>query len=140
VFQHSFSFDIYMDGADHAHPDEEILDYQYGDSGQFGTRANRERVQRGETSRQQIVYQSMPRGEFLNVKWRLKSTQKVYEETVDLRNTLPKDITGYGVHFAVRGPQLYVYLIPPPGTWAPSRVRKEPDYLLKHQIYPDSSK
>lgn len=55
----------------------------------------------------------MLRGDFLYVKWRLKQTGEVYEDTVDLKSRLPADITDHRIHFVIRGPQLYVYLISP---------------------------
>jgi len=39
MVKHHFSFDTIVDS-----PDVEVLDYQYGSSGQFGTHANKERV------------------------------------------------------------------------------------------------
>jgi hypothetical protein len=49
----------------------------------------------------------------LNVKWRVISTGKEYEENIDLQSTLPKDMTGHQVHFMIEGSQLTVYLITP---------------------------
>jgi hypothetical protein len=68
-----------------------------------------------------------------------------YDDKVDLRKRLPFDITGFGIHFAVIGPQLYIYLIPPPGTWPvgalrPPVLESTSIYLKQHQIYPDQSK
>jgi len=53
------------------------------------------------------------RGDFLYVKWREKSTGSIYEDTVDLRQRLPADIKDHRIHFMIRGPQLYVFLISP---------------------------
>jgi hypothetical protein len=82
----------------------------------------------------------MPRGEFLYVKWRLKSSKEVYEDKVELGSRLPDDLTGYGLHFAVNGPQLYVFVVPPPGTWYPLSGVTVADYRKQHQIYPAVAK
>ena len=53
----------------------------------------------------------MELGEDLYVKWRVKSTGAIYEDTVDLRRRLPRDITGQRLYFIAQGAQLHVYLI-----------------------------
>jgi hypothetical protein len=55
----------------------------------------------------------MLRGDFLYVKWRIDSTGQVYEDTVDLKSRLPRDITNHEIYFIVKGTQLVVYLITP---------------------------
>jgi hypothetical protein len=55
----------------------------------------------------------MLRGEFLHVKWKIKSTGEVYEDKVDLRSRLPRNIKNHTVSFIAKGPQLYVYLVTP---------------------------
>jgi len=84
----------------------------------------------------------MLRGDFLYVKWRIKSTGQVYEDTVDLRRRLPADITDHRIHFIVKGPQLYVYLITPerrPPDMPPNGPRPY-QYLKTITIYPDQAK
>ena len=141
MFFHSFSFSTIHDS-----PDVEVLDYQYGGSGIQATYAPKERVAKGEVFGQDLMAGVMPRGEFLYVKWRLKETGQVYEDKVDLRNRLPADITNYEIHFAIKGPQLYIYAMPPPGRWPAVWLRNpvispEIEALLKkHQIYPDPAK
>jgi hypothetical protein len=145
---HSFNFDTLEDS-----PGIEVLDYQYGghnkeydDSGQVGVRAEKERVALGEVFNAQLTSGVMPRAAFLYVKWRIKESGQVYEDRVDLTTRLPADITHCGIHFVVKGPQLYVYLIPPPGIFPPLAIRraatdeKMAAYLKEHQIYPDQSK
>lgn len=39
----------------------------------------------------------------------------VYEQAVELRSLLPRDIRSHEVHFTVEGALLYVYLISPKG-------------------------
>jgi len=52
-------------------------------------------------------------GDSLYVKWRIKSTSEVYDDTVDLKSRLPEDIANNRIHFIIKGSQLYVYLITP---------------------------
>ena len=136
MVSHSFSFDAINDS-----PDAEVLDYQYGGGGMFGTYADKAFVQRGKVFPSWGTAGVMPRGEFLYVKWRLKASGQVYEEKVDLTTRLPADIKDCGIHFVIKGAQLYVYLIPPPGVW-PAGAMKAPAaaYLKQHQIYPDQAK
>lgn len=141
--RHSFSFDTLYDA-----PDAEVLDYQYGTSRQFGTHADNERVALGQVFRAWDTTGAMPRGEFLIVKWRIKNpgnpSQYIgyYEDQVDLRKRLPADITGHRVHFVIKGPQLYVYLISPGLKLASEPagpVRMYPS-RKQIQIYPDQPK
>jgi len=139
MVKHSFSFDTFVDS-----PDAEVLDYQYGSSGQFGTHANKEAVQLGRKFGQWNTTGVMPRGEFLYVKWRLKPSGQVYEDKVDLTTRLPADITNHRIHFVIKGAQLYVYLISPetekrPPSWPAGPLRMYRD-LKQHQIYPDQPK
>ena len=139
MVRHSFSFDTFTDS-----PDAEVLDYQYGGSGQFGTHANKEMVQLEKVFRQWNTSGVMPRGEFLYVKWRLKPSGEVHEDKVDLTARLPADITGYRIHFVIKGAQLYVYLISPetdrrPASSPAGPLRRYSD-LKQHQIYPDQAK
>lgn len=141
---HSFSFDTFVDS-----PGVDILDYRYGQTrnldaaGLIGIRANPERVTAGETFPAQSTGGSMPKGEFLYVKWRLRGSTATYEDTVDLNARLSKDITDHGIHFVVREKKLYVYLIPPPGVWpalALKNAASNPqamEWLKRNQIYPD---
>jgi hypothetical protein len=137
MVKHHFSFNTIVDS-----PDAEVLDYQYGSSGQFGTHANKERVQLGQVFPQWNTAGVMPRGEFLYVKWRLKSSGKVYEDKVDLTTRLPADITDHRIHFVIKGAQLYVYLISPERRPAssPAGPVKTYAYLKQYQIYPDPAK
>jgi hypothetical protein len=104
MVQHAFSFDVAEDS-----PGIEILDYRYGGSKQPGARPYPGRKAAQRTN----IIGSMLRADELYVKWRVLSTDREYEETVDLRKRLPADIKDHRIHFAVKGPQLYVYLITP---------------------------
>jgi len=74
----------------------EILEAKYGDSWHTSGTVN------------------MIPADFLYVKWRDKTTDKVYEDRVDLSKRLPpfEKMHGQTVYFLVENNQLYVYLIP----------------------------
>lgn len=101
---HSVSFDSLEDGSD-----SEVLDYRYGPDA--GVRAPDWQVQNGKIRQQLNVNATMPVGPELYVKWRLRFTGQVFEETVDLRPLVVRDMTNQRLHFFVKGPQLYVYLV-----------------------------
>ena len=106
---HTFEFDARVDSQD-----VEIIDYRYGDSNVPGVRGCPAQYFPCERSRQYAgTTGKMPLGDELYVKWRIKSTGKVYEDTVDLKNRLPDDITNNRIRFVIKGAQLYVYLITP---------------------------
>ena len=107
VVDQAFSFDVRYDDQD-----AEVLDYRYGDS-KLPVRAPAAAVMEGKPLYQTNVHGPMLRGDFLYVKWRNKVTGQVYEDTVDLRRRLPLNITDDRIHFMIKGPQLYVYLISP---------------------------
>ena len=140
---HTFSFDTYHDS-----PDAEVLDYQYSNSRHVGIRPERERIAMGEAFGETGIAGSILRGDFLYVKWRIKKPGSLteylgpYEDKVDLRSRLPEDITNLTVHFVIRGPQLYVYLIWPydPMHEYPVGELKEFGRVKQVQIYPDQSK
>lgn len=119
LVKHSFGFDVVSDS-----PGITVLNYQYGNSQISATRADisKERPRAGAS-----VNGEMLRGDFLYVKWRVDSTGKVYEDTVDLKSRLPRDITNHEIYFIVKGTQLTVYLITPerrPPDMAPNGPRK----------------
>ena len=101
---HSFSFDAREE------PGIEILDYRYGESRQPGARADPSTTR----VRQAVdIIGEMRRPDVLYVRWRDATSGKVYEDTVDFARLLPRDITNHRIHFSIRGPQLFVYLITP---------------------------
>ena len=138
---HSFSFNTLRES-----PDVEVLDYQYGSNDHVGTKADPGRVKTGEVFPAWGTAGAYPRGEFLFVKWRMKQSGEVHEDKVDLTRLLPAHIEHHGIHFVIRGAQLVVYLIPPPGVF-PSHAlqmassdKRYADYLKQHQIYPPQAK
>ena len=133
LVRHGFSFDFLSDS-----PEAELLDYRYGTSN-YG---KSELGSHGKVSQGGGIYGALRRGDELYVKWRLKQTGEVFEQTVDLKSRLPENIEDARVYFMVRGPQLYVYLItaekrpknePPngPSKWAFRRILT---------LYPDTPK
>ncbi len=50
-------------------------------------------------------------GDTLFVKWRIKATGEVLEDTVNLKSRLPRDITDHKIYFVIQGRQLFVYLV-----------------------------
>lgn len=113
MIRHNFSFNTITDSADGRHPEAEVIDYQYGANGVSGTTADREKVSLGRPYYGMNTGGLMPRGEFLYVKWRILATGEVFEDRVDLSTRLPKELEGLYLHFVVRGPQLFVFLIYP---------------------------
>lgn len=105
---HAFEFNASSDS-----PGVEILNYQYGNSNLPGTRLPPALLREGGVSGGTGINGPMPRGDSLYVKWRIKSTGEVFEDTVDLKRRLPADITRHRIYFIVKGSQLYVYLISP---------------------------
>ncbi len=104
---HSFSFDVISDSTN-----VQVIDYRYGDSQISATRADKSRPwPRGYGGTN--VNGDFLRGDSLYVKWKIESTGKVYEDSVDLKRLLPRDITKHRIHFIVKDTQLFVYLITP---------------------------
>jgi len=109
----------------------EILEAKYGDSWHTSGTVN------------------MIPPDFLYVKWRDKTTDKVYEDRVDLTKRLPsfEKMHGQTVYFLVENNQLYVYLIPRTewGTKLNHRPKEKPPngpyesrYLDVKTLYPDN--
>jgi hypothetical protein len=133
LFEHSFSFDTLKDDQD-----AEVIDYRYGTS-TLPVHAPEWAVTEGKALTFNRVSGAMVKGDSLYVKWRIKSTGQVYEDTVDLRQRLPADISHHRIHFMVRGPQLYVYLITPErrSSDTPPNGPRMYRYLKTITIYPD---
>lgn len=105
---HSFEFHAARDS-----PEVEILDYRYGDSKQPGARASESDKSIGRVQMGGAIYGAMLRGDSLYVKWRVKATSKIYEDTADLKSCLPRDIAEHTIYFLVRDTHLNVYLVSP---------------------------
>ena len=105
VVDHAFEFNVGMDS-----PGIEVLDYAYGNQYRM-TRAEPHLVKEGRINQGTSIDGAFPRGDFLYVKWRVKSRGEVFEDRVDLRNRLPADITRQTIRFTIKERQLYVYLV-----------------------------
>lgn len=112
---HAFSFDALND---HWAESIDLLAYAYGD--QYSKVRNdvanpRSPVFAGLSKLPPGtgVNGTIPLGDFLYVKWRVKATGEVLEQRVDLRNRLPRDMTDHELTFVIVDRQLYVYVVTP---------------------------
>lgn len=106
---HSFEFDARTDS-----PDIELLSWRYGTSRHPGARSCPDpRAVCTKVGQQAGISGAMRIGEDLYVKWRVKSSGDVFEDTVDLRDKLPRNIEDHTIRFIANQSQLYVYLITP---------------------------
>ena len=120
--------------------DIEILNYRYGDDKTAPTRPSDDQLATGHIPQRMYMGTFSPPGDSLYVKWRVLSTGKAYEDTVDLKSRLPSDMNNKEIHFLIKGPQLYVYLI-----WQKEgHTRGEPDCPARvsfdskcAELYPD---
>ena len=132
---HGFGFDARIDS-----PNIEILDYRYGNLRIGPTQAEPAGLARGSIPQLAGVAGYFPVGESLYVKWRIRATGQTYEDTVDLKNRLPRDIKGGTVYFIAKDSVLMVYLIteePRPEGMEPQGPRKT-QYRKTFIIYPDN--
>lgn len=106
---HSFEFDTRTDS-----PDIELLSWRYGTSRHPGARSCPDpKAICTKVGQQAGISGAMRVGDDLYVKWRRKSTNEVFEQTVDLRDKLPRNIENHTIRFITNQSQLYVYLITP---------------------------
>lgn len=108
LVDHSFGFDAVADS-----PDIAVLDYRYGTSVAPGVRMPEWIKRDVGFSASASTSGPMPVGDSLYVKWRLRSSGEVLEDTVDLAGRLPQDMERRTVYFAVHQRQLHVYLVSP---------------------------
>lgn len=137
LVDHAFSFDAGVES-----PDVKILDFKYGTAGLLTTSATQADI-KNETARQySSINGSFQRGDTLYVKWRIKSTGEVIEDTVDLKSRLPSNISQHRIHFVIQGRELHVYLVSPElrhkGS-PPFGPKKYRDYFKIYEIYPTST-
>ncbi len=137
VVDHSFEFNASWDS-----PDVEVLDYRYGDSKLPGAAPPNWALESGRIRQQTGVSGPMLVGDFLYVKWRIKATGEIHQETINLRQQLSRNIENHKIYFVIKGDQIFVYLISPehiePGSPL-NNLRKYRDrkYTI---IYPDQPK
>ena len=106
VVHHGFSY-----GPKGAHPEVQVLDYQYGAETGLPTRPSKLERERGMISQGSVVVGRMPVADFIYVKWRDLASRKILERTVDLRPLLPRQIENRYVHFGFENRQLSIYVI-----------------------------
>lgn len=107
LVEHSFEFDARWDS-----PGIEILDYWYGTSNLPGLRGCPKQYAPCATSRQYAgTTGDIPLGDELTVKWRVKSTGNVYQDTVKLSDRLPENMKNQKIRFVIKDSQLYVFVI-----------------------------
>ena len=106
MVDHTFEFDASRDSRD-----VEILQYRYGDDGGHNTRTTQDDLQLGKTRQAANTTGDMLLGKDLYVKWRIKSTGQVYEDTVDLTSSLPYTMKRKRLRFIVEGEKVYVYVV-----------------------------
>lgn len=102
---HGFEFNAKWDS-----PDIEVLDYEYSTrkpskEAYAGTGGNGIAQQTG-------ISGGFPRGDFVYMKWRVRSTGEVFEDRVDLRSRIPGSIKDKKIYCVIDGGQLYILLIP----------------------------
>lgn len=130
---HAFGFDARQDS-----PDSEILAYRYGPGNIPQLRSPFFKEDREGLAQYGGIHATMSIEGGLYVKWRLRSTGQVFEDTVDLRVVLPNDYRNQWVYFVAKGPQLFVYRVettPRPADWPAIGPRKF-QHEKAHQIYP----
>ena len=136
LVDHAFGFDARVDSKD-----MEVLAFKYGIGGTPQTQApfwKDEKDPRQGTN----TNGPMPLADTLFVKWRIRSTNEVFEDTVMLKPLLPADMNRHRIYFVVQGAQMFVYLSDltrqkPLGepTVGPFRVQLYPT----RQIYPSTT-
>lgn len=129
----AFSFDM------RESPDIELLDYFYGTPNCPSIANPKKYRDQAKSAQVENSFGPLRKYEKLYARWRIKSTGKEYEDTVDLRNRLPKDMTRNRVHFSINGSQLFVYLVTPelrPADMPPNGPKEFKSHKT-FTIYPD---
>lgn len=101
---HGFEFNAKWDS-----PEIEVLDYEYS------TRKPSKEAYAGiggnGIAQQTGISGGFPRGDFVYMKWRVRSTGEVFEDRVDLRSRIPGSIKDKKIYCVIDGGQLYILLI-----------------------------
>ncbi len=133
LVNHAFAFNAPTDS-----PGYEILAYRYGDGRGVARSSDVPIRQFGRSNQWTGINGPMPLGDNLYVKWRNKSTDQIFEKTIDLRPLLPKGMTRKEVYFVVAEGDVFVYLVDPlprPKDW-PVVGPKKFQYEKVRQIHP----
>ena len=131
---HAFSFNGFNDKWAQS---VDLLAYSYGDQ----YRMVQDQAPEGKTvGAQSGVNGTIPLGDFLYVKWRVKATGEVLEQRVDLRDRLPRDMTDHELTFVIDGRQLYVYVVTPtvqtPWGKTPTHRTWKSAFRVTREIFP----
>ncbi len=132
MVDHAFEFDARNDS-----PGVEILAFRYG-AGDYLATHGEVTAQYGLPPQYTGINGPMRLGDTLYVKWRLKATGQQFEETVDLKAVLPREMERQRIHFVAQDRTLFVYLIDPvprPADWRAIGPRKY-QYEKVTQIHP----
>ena len=105
LVNHAFGFSAATDS-----PNYEILTYRYGAGRGLSQSSDESIRQFGRSNQWTGINGPMPLGDSLYVKWRNKTTEQVFEKTVDLKPLLPRDMTHQRIHFVVAEGEVFVYL------------------------------
>ena len=87
LINHGFQFNAKWES-----PDIEILGYRYGNSNYNRALATEYPYSERKIPQSSTFIGSMNRGDDLYVKWKIKSTGVIYEDTVDLKKLMPLHI------------------------------------------------
>ncbi len=85
---------------------------------------------------------TMPVGDFLYVKWRIKATGEVREDRVDLRPLPPASMEDFRLTFVIDDRQLHVYLVTPKPKHEndpPILKTTQSRYYVTYEIYPSNT-
>jgi hypothetical protein len=130
---HTFTFDGWFDKWA---KDVDLLAYDYGSVHSMVKKSVAPEVTT--IGYRTSVNATMPNGEYLYVKWRIKSTGEVVEDKVDLRNLLPHNMFNKTVTFVIDGRLLRVYLVTPEKkrTATPILETWLSEFHTAYEIYP----
>ncbi len=104
VVNHGFEFDVRKDS-----PGIDILDYEYS------TRKPSKEAYLGiggsSIAQWNGIYGGFPVGDFIYMKWRIRSTGEIFEDRVNLRGRLPSDMTDQQIYCVIDAEILYIFII-----------------------------
>lgn len=101
---HSFEFNVDTDS-----PGIEVLDYEY--STRKPSKEAYLKIGGNHVAQSEGITGGFPRGDFVYMKWRVRATDEVFEDRVDLRQRLPPDIRRRRIYCVIEERQMYVLLI-----------------------------
>jgi hypothetical protein len=131
---HTFTFNGWFDNWAN---EVDLLEYDYG--GVHSMVSDKVKPEVASLGHQASVNATMPNGEYLYVKWRIKTTGELVADKVDLRNLLPRNMFDHSLTFVIDGRQLIVYLVTPKtkSMDAPPILKTtQSRYYVTYEIYP----